>query len=82
MWLLCNTEGFAMPVCNQTSSSVSTLWPCWKLRVMRFFREDAANTQVEYLFMLMLVIFVAMGGITLIGGTAKSLFEQTKNAMP
>lgn len=71
-----------MPVCNLTSSSIPTLRPCWWQRVLRFAGEDAANTQVEYLFMLMLVIFVAMSGITLVGGTAKSLFEQTKNAMP
>lgn len=71
-----------MPLRNHLSESRSSQLSHWGQCLRRFLFEDAANTQVEYLFMLMLVIFVTIGAIGVIGGTTKNLFVATKNAMP
>ena len=50
--------------------------------VRKFCWDDDGTTAVEYLFMLSLVIFAALIGISLIGQQAKVLFDRTKDAMP
>lgn len=50
--------------------------------VRTFCCDESGPTSIEYLFMLSLVIFVAMTGITLIGQQTKVLFDRTKDAMP
>lgn len=47
--------------------------------VIRFCKDESGPTSVEYLFMLSLVIFAAMIGITAVGNQTKTLFERTKN---
>ncbi len=71
-----------MPTRNRSPHSPNSRAAYWGQCLKRLLVEDSANTQVEYLFMLMLVIFVAIAGITVIGNTTKTLFVATKNAMP
>jgi len=47
--------------------------------VIRFCWDESGPTAVEYLFMLSLVIFAAMIGITAVGNQTKALFDRTKN---
>ncbi|MDA0586671.1 MAG: Flp family type IVb pilin [Planctomycetota bacterium] len=47
--------------------------------VVRFCKDESGPTSVEYLFMLSLVIFAAMIGITAVGNQTKVLFERSKN---
>ncbi len=47
--------------------------------VVRFCKDESGPTAVEYLFMLSLVIFAAMIGITAVGNQTKVLFERSKN---
>ncbi|MBC8290553.1 MAG: Flp family type IVb pilin [Planctomycetes bacterium] len=46
--------------------------------VIRFCRDESGPTAVEYLFMLSLVIFAALIGITAVGNQTKALFDRTK----
>ena len=50
--------------------------------VRNFCCDDGGTTAIEYLFMLSLVVFAAMIGISLIGAQTKVLFDRTKDAMP
>jgi pilus assembly protein Flp/PilA len=50
--------------------------------IRRFLVNEDGPTSVEYLFMLMLVITAAVGGITILGNFAHSLFIATRDAMP
>jgi Flp pilus assembly pilin Flp len=50
--------------------------------VRRFLLSDDGPTTVEYLFMLMLVITAAVGGITILGNFAHDLFITSRDAMP
>jgi Flp pilus assembly pilin Flp len=47
--------------------------------VVRFCKDESGPTSVEYLFMLAMVIFAAMIGITAVGNQTKALFDRTKN---
>ena len=49
--------------------------------VVRFCKDESGPTSVEYLFMLSLVIFAALIGITALGNQTKVLFERTKTKM-
>ncbi len=50
--------------------------------VRKFCCDEGGTTAIEYLFMLSLVIFAAMIGISLVGQQTKVLFDRTKDALP
>lgn len=50
--------------------------------VRRFFVEDSGHALVEYLFMMMLVIFACLAGIAAVGDQTHNLFKAARDAMP
>jgi len=50
--------------------------------VLKFLSDDSGPTCVEYLFMLALVVFAALAGATLLGGTTKELLDRARDRMP
>lgn len=53
-----------------------------KNRIREFVTEVDATTASEYAVMLALIILAALGGITLLGAKASSVFTSVKNSMP
>jgi len=50
--------------------------------IRRFLRDESGPTAIEYSFMLSLIVFAALTGITIVGETTLGLFNQTKDTMP
>ncbi|MHC4880339.1 MAG: Flp family type IVb pilin [Planctomycetota bacterium] len=50
--------------------------------VRRFLVDESGPTSVEYLVMMMVIVFVIVGGVRIIGERTDAWFQTTKNKLP
>ena len=50
--------------------------------VRRFLSDESGPTSVEYLVMMMVIVFVIVGGVRIIGERTDTWFQNARNKMP